>query len=142
MEREEFLARFEAGGQTLAAFAILGGVFSEGIDLTGERLIGAMIIGTGLPQICCEREVLRRHYDSQGLDGYAYAYRNPGMNKVMQAAGRVIRTKEDRGVILLLDYRFLSTEYKDLFPKEWADREICRLPLLESRLEKFWGQAP
>ena len=139
-EREEFLERFEEGGKTLAAFAILGGIFSEGIDLAGERLIGALIVGTGLPQICCEREVLRRCYDGQGLDGYAYAYRNPGMNKVLQAAGRVIRSREDRGVILLLDHRFQGAEYSELFPKEWADRKICRLPGLEQQLEEFWNE--
>ena len=81
----------------------MGGIFSEGIDLTEDRLIGALIIGTGLPQVCREREIVKEYFDKKGMDGFAYAYQYPGMNKVLQAAGRVIRTEADRGMILLMD---------------------------------------
>lgn len=97
----------------------MGGIFGEGIDLKNDRLIGAIIVGTGLPQVSDEREILKNYYDERGLSGFDYAFRYPGMNKVLQAAGRVIRTSEDRGVILLLDERFLQREYGALFPREW-----------------------
>ena len=93
----------------------MGGIFGEGIDLKNDRLIGAIIVGTGLPQVSDEREILKNYYDERGLSGFDYAFRYPGMNKVLQAAGRVIRTSEDRGVILLLDERFLQREYGALF---------------------------
>lgn len=92
--------------RTLVAFCVMGGIFGEGIDLKNDRLIGAIIVGTGLPQVSDEREILKNYYDERGLSGFDYAFRYPGMNKVLQAAGRVIRTSEDRGVILLLDERF------------------------------------
>ena len=110
-EREEFLEEFQSREGTLVGFCVLGGIFSEGVDLTGESLIGAIIVGTGLPQIGSEREILKEYYDRKKQSGFDYAYRYPGMNKVLQAAGRVIRTKEDRGVILLLDDRFLGRDY-------------------------------
>ena len=101
-ERENFLRAFEMGREkSLIGFGVLGGIFSEGIDLTNEKLIGTLIIGTGLPQVCNEREILKSYFDQKGLYGFDYAYRYPGMNKVLQAAGRVIRTEDDRGVILL-----------------------------------------
>lgn len=141
-EREEFLARFEEGGKerSLLGFCVLGGIFSEGIDLKREALIGAAVIGTGLPQICTEREILRRYYDEKGMDGFAYAYRFPGMNKVLQAAGRVIRTQEDRGVILLLDDRFSGREYRSLFPLEWEKLRICRLSEAGQEMRSFWEE--
>ena len=104
----------------------------------GYRLIGAAIVGTGLPQVNTEREVLKKHYDRLGENGFDYAYRFPGMNKVLQAAGRVIRTKEDVGCILLMDERFRSTEYRILFPEEWNDMHICRMGNVESILKDFW----
>ena len=107
-EREAFLELFSANrDESLAALCVMGGIFSEGIDLKEERLIGAVIIGTGLPQVNVEQEILREYFDSQGGRGFDYAYQYPGMNKVMQAAGRVIRTLRDKGVIALLDDRFL-----------------------------------
>lgn len=120
-ERENFLSSFlnEDDEVSCIGFTVLGGIFSEGIDLTHESLIGAIIVGTGLPMIGQERNLLRDFFDSQGKDGYSYAYVFPGMNKVMQAAGRVIRTTEDVGLITLLDDRFMSNEYRRLFPKEW-----------------------
>ena len=154
-EREAFLRQFEQDGtagqaegsgreKSLVGFCVLGGIFSEGIDLKREALIGAAVVGTGLPQVCHEREILRRYYEERGMDGFAYAYRYPGMNKVLQAAGRVIRTDEDRGVILLLDDRFLSGEYRRLFPLEWEGVQACRLGDAGGRIESFWegaGQA-
>lgn len=138
-DREEFLEEFkEQGETTLVGFCIMGGIFSEGIDLMGDRLIGAAIVGTGLPQVNTEREVLKKHYDRLGENGFDYAYRFPGMNKVLQAAGRVIRTKEDVGCILLMDERFRSTEYRILFPEEWNDMHICRMGNVESILKDFW----
>lgn len=138
-ERERFLAQFEEEREvSLAAFCVMGGIFSEGIDLANDRLIGAVVIGTGLPQVCREREILKDYFDRKGMDGFAYAYQYPGMNKVLQAAGRVIRTDEDRGVILLLDERFQSSAYKKLFPREWEQHGYCRLDSLEESLGKFW----
>ena len=138
-ERENFLRAFEMGREkSLIGFGVLGGIFSEGIDLTNEKLIGTLIIGTGLPQVCNEREILKRYFDQKGLYGFDYAYRYPGMNKVLQAAGRVIRTEDDRGVILLLDERFQREKGKEIFPKEWADCERCRLDIVEEKIRLFW----
>lgn len=142
-EREEFLEEFKAQGEeTLLGFCIMGGIFSEGIDLLGDRLIGAAIVGTGLPQVNREREILKQYYDKKGLSGFDYAYRYPGMNKVLQAAGRVIRTKEDVGCILLMDERFLNSDYRGLFPEEWNDASICRLSTVENYLQQFWDRFP
>ena len=137
-EREEFLEEFQSREGTLVGFCVLGGIFSEGVDLTGESLIGAIIVGTGLPQIGSEREILKEYYDRKKQRGFDYAYRYPGMNKVLQAAGRVIRTKEDRGVILLLDDRFLGRDYGEIFPREWKDRSSCRLNTVEEAVSRFW----
>ena len=138
-EREDFLRLFEEEHEeSMAAFCVMGGIFSEGIDLPDDRLIGAMVVGTGLPQVCLEREILKDYFAKKGLDGFAYAYQYPGMNKVQQAAGRVIRTDDDRGVILLLDERFQKTEYKKLFPREWEQHGYCRLDTLEQALREFW----
>jgi len=147
-EREEFLEFFQEGtgkDNALAAgiqksvlgFCVLGGIFSEGIDLKHDSLIGAAIIGTGLPQVGQERELLKHYFDSHG-DGFDYAYRFPGMNKVLQAAGRVIRTAEDRGVILLLDERFLQNSYQNLFPREWEHIEVVDMDNIAGKLAGFW----
>ena len=141
-EREEFLREFEQDQESLVAFCIMGGIFSEGIDLLGEKLIGAILVGTGLPQLGNEREILRSFYTENGENGFDYAYRYPGMNKVLQAAGRVIRTREDHGVILLLDERFRQREYSNLFPVEWNDRKTCILSNVEAQLQKFWESIP
>lgn len=139
-ERETFLRQFEEERtQSMAAFCVMGGIFSEGIDLTDDRLIGAVVIGTGLPQVCREREILKDYFDRKGMDGFAYAYQYPGMNKVLQAAGRVIRTDRDRGVILLLDERFQYMDYKRLFPREWAEHAHCRIETLSEHLDAFWS---
>lgn len=139
LEREEFLDQFRGiEADTLVGFCVMGGIFSEGIDLIGDSLIGALVVGTGIPQVGYEREILKNYYDGKGRNGFDYAYRYPGMNKVLQSAGRVIRTDEDKGVILLLDERFLYHEYLQLFPVEWGDYQTCRLEDVEEKLERFW----
>ena len=139
LEREEFLEEFtEETEETLVGFCVMGGIFSEGIDLIGDRLIGAAVVGTGLPQVNCEREILKGYYDEKDEQGFDYAYRYPGMNKVLQAAGRVIRTKEDTGAILLMDERFLNRDYRNLFPREWNDACTCTLGNVEKHLQAFW----
>ena len=139
-EREEFLQQFtEDTTETHIGLCVLGGIFGEGIDLKGEHLIGAVIVGTGLPLVCEERELFRRYYDEkEGTDGFSCAYLYPGMNKVQQAAGRVIRTTEDKGAILLLDDRFAGVQYTSLFPKEWFPYETVTLSGLECSLKEFW----
>ena len=140
-KREAFLAEFSAEREkTLIAFCVMGGIFGEGIDLKNDRLIGAVIVGTGLPQISNEREILMDYYEKRMGEGFDYAYRYPGMNKVLQAAGRVIRTIDDVGVIELLDERFLQSDYRNLFPKEWEKRLVCTVDSVESYLEKFWEE--
>lgn len=147
-DREEFLARFRPGAYkgggrgdgVLIGFCVLGGIFGEGIDLKNDSLIGAVIVGTGLPQVCSEREILRDYFGEGGEDGFDYAYRYPGMNKVLQAAGRVIRTAEDVGVIVLLDQRFLQPSYRRLFPREWEDFETVTVNTIARRVERFWDE--
>ena len=119
----------------------MGGIFSEGIDLDGEKLIGAAVVGAGIPQVGPERELLKQYFDRSGENGFDYAYRYPGMNKVLQAAGRVIRTTEDTGVILLLDERFRNREYRELFPREWERQTVCRIDTVEKYLEEFWNRS-
>ena len=138
-KREEFLDMYESEREnSLVGFCVLGGIFSEGIDLTQERLIGAIIVGTGLPQVCNERELLKQYFDRQNENGFDYAYLYPGMNKVLQAAGRVIRTEQDVGVIALLDERFRGTEYQRTFPREWKDVFCGNVESIEERLGMFW----
>lgn len=143
LEREDFLEAFAADGRpdgsSLIGFCVMGGIFSEGIDLTGERLIGVAVVGTGLPQVCTEREILRGFYEEAGKNGFDFAYRYPGMNKVLQAAGRVIRTAEDQGIILLLDERFLWSDQTALFPREWEDCVITDRGRVKALLTDFWS---
>ncbi|MCD8232149.1 MAG: ATP-dependent DNA helicase [Clostridiales bacterium] len=175
-EREAFIEEFsKERAVSMVAFCVLGGIFSEGIDLKHEQLIGVLVVGTGLPQICTQREILKSYYNGELAQarevstalsdrrekerrennlskdnpqnrieseferrGFEYAYQYPGMNKVMQAAGRVIRTATDQGVIGLLDERFLRRDYRALFPREWEDCRVCRLETLPGLLEEFW----
>ena len=155
-EREEFLAHFsESPTTTTVGLCVLGGIFSEGIDLKAERLIGAVIVGTGLPMVCNENELYRQFFDgeissfSTGSEndeatirntrhGFSYAYQYPGMNKVLQAAGRVIRTEQDYGCILLLDDRFLQGSYQSLFPREWFPHYTVTPETMTEHLLKFW----
>lgn len=138
-QREEFLEEFEREREkSLVAFCVMGGIFSEGIDLTDDKLIGAVIAGTGLPQVCTEREILKQYFNVADMDGFDYAYLYPGMNKVLQSAGRVIRTESDRGVILLLDDRFRAMRYREVFPREWQQYQLGSVKNLEQEIRTFW----
>lgn len=137
--REIFLEGFEEERNiSLMGFCVMGGIFSEGIDLSEDKLIGAAIIGTGLPQVCRERELLKEYFDKKDMRGFDYAYVYPGMNKVQQSAGRVIRTEEDRGIILLLDDRFQEKRYKETFPREWEGYQMCNIKNVKEKIQKFW----
>lgn len=140
-ERQKFLECFDEGNnETLLGFAVLGGVFSEGIDLKGEKLSGAIIVGVGLPKICFERDVILEYFNSKNNNGFNYAYTFPGMNKVLQAGGRVLRTEKDRGFVLLIDDRYKNTEYRDLFPEEWQHVKFLKnISELNENLKKFWS---
>lgn len=143
-EREEFIGRFsEESGRSermLIGFCIMGGIFGEGIDLKNDSLIGAIIVGTGLPQVCFERDILMNYFNDAGNNGFDYAYRYPGMNKVLQAAGRVIRTVEDVGIVALIDDRFLENSYQKMFPREWEQYEVVEVESVAKRVEKFWNE--
>lgn len=139
--REAFLAQFSAQQtKTLVGFCVLGGIFAEGIDLVGDRLIGSIIVGVGLPQIGPEQDALRDYYEATLGEGFAYAYQYPGMNKVLQAAGRVIRTETDRGLVLLIDSRYRTARYRRLFPPHWAQLQSVESPeQLARMLAGFWN---
>jgi len=155
-EREDFLKHFtgnqhlniqeqiqlpiEMEERSLLGFCVMGGIFSEGIDLKQDSLIGVIIVGTGLPLVCPEREILKNYFDEQDGNGFDYAYRYPGMNKVLQAAGRVIRTDEDIGIVALLDERFLQNSYTRLFPREWSEYIIVQESTVGRQVEKFWNE--
>lgn len=153
--REAFLERFTAGtdvditkvihmdmevvdNHSLIGFCVMGGIFSEGIDLKNDSLIGVIVVGTGIPQVCSEREILKAYFDESGENGFDYAYRYPGMNKVLQAAGRVIRTETDTGIVALLDERFLQSGYSQLFPREWQEFHQITTDTVKYELKSFW----
>ena len=137
--REIFLDGFRKENErTHIGFLVLGGIFSEGIDMRGDALIGNIIVGTGLPQVCTERELLKDYFNTYADNGYEYAYEYPGMNKVMQAAGRLIRTESDVGILALLDERFLGSRYRSIFPREWADYEEVNAQTVSHTSQKFW----
>ncbi len=124
-EREAFLAAFQPNSsEALLGFAVLGGIFSEGIDLIGDRLNGVIVVGVGLPQIGFERNLIKDYFNKQGKNGYHYAYVYPGMNKVLQAGGRLIRSEEDHGTIVLIDDRFLQQPYQQLLPETWRRFQV------------------
>ncbi|PYG87035.1 Rad3-related DNA helicase [Ruminiclostridium sufflavum DSM 19573] len=139
-EREGFLSRLVPNTDKLfVCFCVLGGIFSEGIDLKGDRLIGAIIVGVGLPQVSAEQNIIMDYFQRKNGRGFENAYMFPGMNKVLQAAGRVIRSESDTGMVLLIDERFSHKEYNCLFPRHWAhNRRVRSSPDLERRLEEFW----
>ncbi len=141
-ERDRFLrafARAEARGESLTAFCVLGGIFSEGIDLRGERLIGSIIVGLGLPGLSSELNILSEYYERTREEGYAYAYTYPAMNKILQAAGRVIRSEEDRGVVVLIDDRYADPAIRTLFPAHWHRMQYTGDAYSLGRiLERFW----
>ncbi len=141
-DRAAFLSEFDPNRKNmLAAFCVMGGIFGEGIDLTEDALIGAVIIGTGLPQVGTQTKLLQEHFSKQGKDGFLYAYLYPGMNKVQQSAGRVIRTEQDKGVIALLDDRFMQRQYQSCFPREWSSFDMCTLETVGMAIDEFWNAA-
>ncbi|MFX3636471.1 MAG: ATP-dependent DNA helicase [Candidatus Pristimantibacillus sp.] len=125
--RGQFMAAFRADNErTLLGFAVMGGIFSEGIDLVGDRLTGVVVVGVGLPQVGAERNILKAYYDAAGKNGFNYAYVYPGMNKVLQAGGRLIRSESDRGTLVLVDDRYLQPQYERLLPDEWLHYTVDR----------------
>jgi DNA excision repair protein ERCC-2 len=152
-DRDAFLARFSASNQeTLIGLAVMGGIFGEGIDLVGERLIGVVVVGVGVPQVCLERDLIKDYFDRQNdsdfiqegfaMKGFAFAYQYPGFNRVLQATGRVIRTEADRGIIVLIDERFTHTRYRQLFPSHWQRFQIVQSNSeIKNKLKRFWAQA-
>jgi DNA excision repair protein ERCC-2 len=141
-QREEFLTQFSDSNQeTLVGLAVMGGVFGEGIDLVGKRLIGAIIVGVGVPQVCLERDLIKDYFDRQNTNGFAYAYQYPGFNRVLQATGRVIRTEADRGIIVLIDERFSHARYRQLFPTHWRGFQIVQnTSEIKGKLAHFWSR--
>lgn len=137
-QREGFLEQFQNPDVPVVGLCVMGGIFSEGIDLQNEAVIGVIVVGTGLPQVSPRQEVLKQHYEAEGKDGFLFAYLYPGMNKVLQAAGRLIRTSEDYGVIALLDERFLQRAYSSQFPPDWTDCKTVRLAACGGELSAFW----
>ena len=144
VQKEDFLAVFDADNEdTVVGFAVMGGIFGEGIDLMGERLIGAIVVGVGLPQICLERDLIRRHFDERDIPGFEYSYTFPGMNRVLQAAGRVIRSDADRGMVLLVDRRFDEERYRELFPATWHHALSVRgAAQIGEAVSAFWNGEP
>lgn len=140
-EREEFLQAFKNNTEeSMVGFAVMGGIFSEGIDLKGDKLVGAIVVGVGLPQLCLERNIIREYFQDKNRCGYEYAYMYPGMNKVLQAAGRVIRTEEDKGVVLLIDDRFMYSSYQVLFPLGWKRyKRLLSIDDINRVTNKFWA---
>lgn len=139
--RAAFLSQFRPDGAGVTVgLAVMGGVFAEGIDLPAERLCGAVIVGVGLPQLCLERNVLRDSYEQTYAQGYRYAYQYPGITKVLQAAGRIIRTPSDRGALLLIDQRYTQTEYLSLLPAQWSIRRVRSASQLTTSLQAFWNE--
>jgi len=142
-EREAFLARFSASNQeTLVGLAVMGGIFGEGIDLVGERLIGVVVVGVGVPQLGLERDLIKEYFDQQTGSGFAFAYQYPGFNRVLQATGRVIRAETDRGIIVLIDDRFTHARYRHLFPSHWRGYQVApSADEMKDKLARFWSHA-
>jgi len=146
-QREAWIDNFRnpSKGKEVLGFAVLGGLFAEGIDLVGDQLTGVIIVGTGLPGISPERNIMQQYYDEHGQHGYHTAYTWPGFNKVQQAAGRLIRTATDKGFILLLDDRYQQSEYLQLFPEHWqplfvnSERELLDALKEGRRGERSYG---
>lgn len=143
-ERSNFIALFsEHNRETLLGFVVMGGVFSEGIDLIGEKLSGAIIIGVGLPKISLERNLIKEHFIKNNENGFLYSYVYPGINKVLQSAGRVVRTDKDRGIVVLIDERYSENIYKKLLPEEWSHMKKINTFLNKNNnvILEFWSKA-
>jgi DNA excision repair protein ERCC-2 len=140
-ERDEFLTRYKHPSHTsLVGFAVMGGIFGEGIDLVGERLSGVVVVGVGLPGISLEKELIKDYFTHTHNAGFEYAYQYPGINRVFQAAGRVIRTENDRGVVLLVDQRYATHRYRSLLPVEWEPIKVRDQEQFAEDLQRFWNQ--
>lgn len=138
-DKDAFLQSFYNESEAVLGFSVLGGHFGEGIDLPGRQLIGAIVVGVGLPMLSPERNLIKGFFDEQYLDGYGYAYVYPGLNRVLQAAGRVIRTETDRGVVLLIDSRYGRPPYDELMPDHWDVRYLSQEDLsYDELLADFW----
>ena len=135
-ERESFLGHFADEANATLNFCVLGGIFSEGIDLTGEQLIGVAVVGVGIPQIGLERDLIKGYFDENDKAGYHYAYTYPGMNKVLQAIGRLIRTEEDKGIILLIDDRYQTALYQEMLPHMY--QYVQENESTNMQIEYFW----
>lgn len=138
--RDVFLSRFSSRNEeTLVGLAVMGGIFGEGIDLVGERLIGVVVVGVGIPQLGLERDLIKEYFDRDLGSGFAYAYQYPGFNRVLQATGRVIRTDTDQGIIVLIDERFSQAYYRQLFPSHWRGYQVVKdTREIRKKLEDFW----
>jgi Rad3-related DNA helicase len=143
--RQQFISRFETDDNVLA-FSILGGIYGEGVDYTGDQLIGAIVIGTGLPALSLEQKLIEQDYSRRGLNGFDYASRYPGMTRVLQTAGRVIRSETDQGVVILVDQRLAEPFYQSLFPAHWQIEHCNSKENFQHSLMHFWsrtqGQSP
>lgn len=141
-DKDSFLKRFESASskRSLCGLAVLGSVFSEGISLEKDSLVGVMVIGTGIGQISTQSNVLKTFFDEKGSDGFSYACIFPGMSKVLQAAGRLIRTEEDKGVLILADRRFTQQRYQSMFPSQWQNIRICTSDSIPEEMQDFWKQ--
>lgn len=142
LDREIYLSKFsKRPKETMISFNVVSGLFSEGVDFKGEMLIGSIIVSVGLPMICQERDIIKNYFQEQNGYGFDFAYTFPGINKVIQSAGRVIRTDEDKGIIMLIDDRFGTNKYKSLFPREWSNHKTVRsLYETENIISGFWSQ--
>ncbi|MEJ2166695.1 MAG: ATP-dependent DNA helicase [Desulfobacterales bacterium] len=140
LERNAFLERFSQDNPaSLLGFAVMGGIFGEGIDLVGDRLSGAVVVGVGLPGICLERELIREYFAATLKAGFEFAYQYPGINRVLQAAGRVIRSEIDRGAVLLIDQRYATYRYRALLLPEWNPIQVKNEAQFADDLQKFWN---
>lgn len=139
-DKNKFLSYFEVDPtKTTVGFAVLGGIFSEGIDFYSDKLIGAIVVGVGLPQISFERDLIKEHFDSEEINGYEYAYVNPGITKIIQAAGRVIRSENDKGIIVFIDDRFKQFKYRNILQKQYKNNQyVTNERQIEFLLEQFW----
>ena len=139
-EKGDFLRRFDVdNNQTLVGLAVLGGAFSEGIDLVGEKLIGAIIVGVGLPQVSFERDLIKDYFDNNDMSGYDYSYVNPGINKILQAAGRVIRSENDKGIVMFIDDRYKQRKYKEVIQREYKNNYyVSSNKEIKEIIDDFW----
>lgn len=139
-DKDQFLNNFKSNpDENTLGFCVLGGIYSEGVDLKADRLIGVIVVGVGLPQICLERNIIKDYFQKKNGSGYQYAYMYPGMIKVLQAAGRVIRSEEDKGIIVLIDERYSEISYRKLFPQEWFPNvRVRNKEELSINIRKFW----